>query len=212
MTCTLPRWSSVAAIAAASILCPVALAGTDTKEKKPPANEPLRQELLQMAHDDQQAILEVEADPGNAAIQSRWRGMPERNVARLKEVVAQYGWPGRSLVGQDGAHAAWLIAQHADTEPRFQRACLDQLRLAYEAGEATAMELSFLTDRVLTAEGKPQMYGTQGIGVSSPEDEARIDLNRAALGLEPWRTFIKKRQATHGAWLPETKPAAGARN
>jgi hypothetical protein len=50
------------------------------------------------------------------------------------------------------------------------------------------------------------MYGTQSIGVLSPEDEARVDLNRLALGLEPWRVFIEKRSRNHGPWLPEIKP------
>jgi hypothetical protein len=47
------------------------------------------------------------------------------NLAWLKETVAEVGWPGRSMVGEDGAHAAWLLAQHADRDPAFQRRCLD---------------------------------------------------------------------------------------
>ena len=38
------------------------------------------------------------------------------------------------------------------------------------------------------------MYGTQGAGVGSAADEARIDANRAAIGLPPWREAVKKRQ------------------
>jgi hypothetical protein len=37
-----------------------------------------------------------------------------RNLARLKEIVEQHGWPTISLVGVDGAAAAFLLAQHAD--------------------------------------------------------------------------------------------------
>jgi hypothetical protein len=46
------------------------------------------------------------------------------------------------------------------------------------------------------------MYGTQSVGVRSPEDEARVDANRFALGLPPWREFIAWRQEHHGPWLP----------
>jgi hypothetical protein len=49
------------------------------------------------------------------------------NLAWLKEVVAEVGWPGQSMVGEDGAHAAWLLAQHADQDPAFQRRCLELL-------------------------------------------------------------------------------------
>ena len=38
------------------------------------------------------------------------------NTTRLREIVSADGWPGRSLVGTDGAHAAWLLAQHADPD------------------------------------------------------------------------------------------------
>jgi hypothetical protein len=38
------------------------------------------------------------------------------------------------------------------------------------------------------------MYGTQGSGVTSPADEARVDANRAAIGLPPWRIAVAQRQ------------------
>jgi|HubBroStandDraft_3_1064219.scaffolds.fasta_scaffold71532_2 hypothetical protein len=48
---------------------------------------------------------------------------------------APRGWPGRTLVGEDGAQAAWLLAQHADHNPDLQRAFLDALRDAVARGE-----------------------------------------------------------------------------
>ena len=65
------------------------------------------------------------------------------------------------MVGGDGEHAAWLLAQHADSDPEFQRICLDLVTQAVACGEALPTELAYLTDRVLLAEGKPQEYGTQ---------------------------------------------------
>src|SRR5439155_1758694 len=69
-----------------------------------------------------------------------------------------------SLAGEDGAEAAWLLAQHADRDPAFQRRCLDLLAEAAARGEASWMHVAYLTDRVLLAEGKPQEYGTQATG------------------------------------------------
>ena len=43
------------------------------------------------------------------------------HTARLKAIVAAHGWPTVAQVGQDGADAAWLLAQHADKDPAFQR-------------------------------------------------------------------------------------------
>src|SRR5580693_5258766 len=113
----------------------------------------LRAELLRRVEKDQVARQALDAD-----------GMREadgENLPWLKGVVAAHGWPGVSLVGADGAHAAWLLAQHADADPAFQRRCLDLLATAVEAGEGSERELAYLTDRVLLHEGRPQVYGTQ---------------------------------------------------
>ena len=176
----------ILALCALALAAPL-LAGAPSTEAAP--KEPaLRKRLLLMVRDDQ-------TDPTPP-------GAGDRNATWIREIVAEHGWPGKTLVGEDGAHAAWLIVQHQDPDVAFQRRCLELMRLAFESGEVTARDLAFLTDRVLSNEGKPQMYGTQGIGVRSPEDEARVDAHRFALGLEPWREFIAWRREHHGAWLP----------
>jgi hypothetical protein len=83
------------------------------------------------------------------------------NLPWIRQVIAEHGWPGRSDVGDDGAQAAWLLVQHADADPAFQRGCLGLLTAAVGQGEARRSHLALLTDRVLVAEGQPQEYGTQ---------------------------------------------------
>ena len=160
-------------------------------------DEPLRATLLQMAKDDQEAIRVVTADPGRPLRDDERRldvEIHSRNDDLIRRIVREHGWPGRSLVGDDGASAAWLVVQHMDGDPAFQRSCLELMKGAFDAGEVRAHDLAYLTDRVLTHEGKKQMYGTQGIGVTSPEDEARVNRNRAAIGLPPWHDAVLKRQ------------------
>ncbi|HLK74660.1 MAG TPA: DUF6624 domain-containing protein [Streptosporangiaceae bacterium] len=119
------------------------------------------------------------------------------NLPWLQQVVAEHGWPGASMVGTDGAHAAWLLAQHADRDPAFQRECLGLLAAAVEAGEATRSELAYLTDRVLLAEGQPQEYGTQVTvrdGQHVPNnlrDPDTADQRRAAMDLTPLADYLK---------------------
>jgi len=144
-------------------------------------NEELRAELLRRVAVDQEARRTVDTEAMAAA--------DGENLPWLRQVVADAGWPGKSLVGDDGAHAAWLLAQHADRDPAFQRRCLDLLAAAVERGEATAVDQAYLTDRVLLAEGKPQEYGTQAIardGRFVPRDlrdPGRVDERRASVGL-----------------------------
>ena len=59
-------------------------------------------------------------------VRQEWQRVDRENQAWLKENVERHGWPGRSLVGVDGAHAAWLLAQHAEHE--FQRDCLRRMK------------------------------------------------------------------------------------
>jgi hypothetical protein len=170
------------------------LGGADSRETI--SSPTLRKVLLDMQREDQDSIHALMAsrpsDPGDAKIRQLGRKVHQRNSGLIRAIVTEYGWPGRSLVGKDGAHAAWLIVQHSDEDPAFQRRCLTLLEDAFHRGEADALEVAYLTDRVLVNEGKQQMYGTQGAGVTSRIEEARIDRNRSALGLEPWRSYVEK--------------------
>lgn len=75
-------------------------------------DEELRSELLRRVAADQEARHALDAGAMAAA--------DGENLPWLRQVISDVGWPGRSLVGGDGAHAAWLLAQHADSDPAFQ--------------------------------------------------------------------------------------------
>lgn len=154
-------------------------------------NPDLRAELLAMQDADQHRRCRA-MDASDDAATVAWDAVREadhRHTARLREIVAEHGWPGRSLVGDDGSHAAWLLAQHADDEPQFQRRCLELLAAAVASGDAAAVDWAYLADRVAVKQGLPQLHGTQfrqdgDRFVPSPMDDvARVEQRRAALGL-----------------------------
>ena len=152
-------------------------------------NEELRTELLARAERDQTARKSLPP----ALRDERWEQViapvDRANTARMREIVATCGWPGYALAGPDGAHAAWLLAQHAPAE--FQEECLPLLENAVCRDDAAPRDLAYLTDRVLMHRGEPQVYGTQYLiragqmtlwTVREPEG---LDQRRAALGLPP---------------------------
>jgi hypothetical protein len=163
-------------------------------------DEALRAELLSRRAEDQririQAMQTAGPDgilPGNVG--REWARIDESNTRWLTELTRQQGWPGRSQVGDDGAHAAWLLAQHADQDPDQQRRFLGLLREAVAAGEASAANLAYLEDRVRVHAGQSQLYGTQftrdehGLRPDPIEDPTRLDERRAAAGLGPFAEY-----------------------
>ena len=153
---------------------------------------------------DQAARAELGPRPSPEAIE-RLMAVDRENTAWLLDVLDRVGWPGVSLVGESGARAAWLLAQHA-SQTDFQRHCLTLLAAAVEAGEAEPSHLAYLTDRVRSVQGQAQVYGTQfwrGPGGTGPlvaqpiEDEEHLDGRRAAVGLGPFAEYEAEIRAQH---------------
>ncbi|MGH9213783.1 MAG: DUF6624 domain-containing protein [Acidimicrobiales bacterium] len=115
---------------------------------------------------------------------------------RLREIIDEHGWPTHDLVGEDGASAAWLIAQHSDFDVAFQQEALELLRDAVDAGQADPTELAYLEDRVAVNNGEPQRYGTQVTcveGHAEPDpldDPDQVDQLRSDVGLGPLAGYL----------------------
>jgi hypothetical protein len=153
----------------------------------------LREELLTMAAEDGAVRERLVAD---GALFDGYNPLMaivhRRNGDRLAEIVEGHGWPGRSLVGDDGADAAWLVVHHAIGDPALQRRCLPLLEAAAARGDVPAWHPATLLDSIRFQEGRPQVYGTvfhwDDHGVMAPsaiEDEAGVDMRRALVGLPP---------------------------
>ena len=166
---------------------------------KPPSNPALRAELLRLQADERTVRRElIEAGQLYGPhlpkdwYHPRMAAVHARNNARLRDLLAEHGWPGRSLSGDDGAEAAWFIAQHAVLDLDLQREALALLTAAAAAGEAQPAHMAMLTDRVCMAEGRPQVYGCVHVGNEQGElvpypiaDPEQVEARRAAVGLPP---------------------------
>ncbi|MEE8169278.1 MAG: DUF6624 domain-containing protein, partial [Phycisphaerae bacterium] len=152
----------------------------------------LRAELLKRMREDQR--IRTTPSPN----MREWRRIDADNTAFMKSVIEKHGWPCKSLVGADGAQAAFLLVQHAAADPDFQKTCLKLLTIAVKHKEASAAHMAYLTDRVLVMDGKPQRYGTQFHtvdGESKPlpiEDEPNVDARRNEVGLPPLEDYAKQ--------------------
>lgn len=177
------------------------------------ANPALREELLKMVAEDRairDALIKKGMEHPDKEILARMEAIDKANTARVRVIVEKYGWPNHKLVGKEGTDAAFLIIQHADYA--FQKQVLPLVKKAYQTKELTGQDYALLLDRVLVAEGKPQVYGTQAMPISEwknkepvlrpIQDEANVDKRRAKVGLMPladYRKFLKE------MYFPETK-------
>lgn len=131
-----------------------------------------------------------------------WERVDVENTRELKPILEYWGW---ITIGKFGAKAdgdAWLLVQHADRDPEFQKRVLEKLAALYPSGKTSASNYAYLYDRVAVAEKRPQRYGTQMHEVEGRmepfplEDPENVDARRKTVGLGTLEEY-KKRFGRH---------------
>lgn len=129
---------------------------------------------------------------------SRISEIDTENRLWLKYTLENIGWFRISIYGSSASHAAWLLVQHSDLDPTWQKEVLEVLKPLAAQGEASWRDVAYLEDRIAAAESKPQVYGTQGKcqgGTWSPfeiSDPGQVDERRIAIGLAPIDEYAKQ--------------------
>ena len=151
----------------------------------------LRRELLAMGVEDQAVREGLTPETfADTAFMFRMMRTDSSLSVRLREILASHGWPDANRLGNDAAHAAFLIVQHSPF-PELLREALPYVEADVRAGRLDAQDYAALVDRVREQRGELQLYGTQyelvdAVMVRSPvEDPAGLDRRRAELGLMP---------------------------
>ncbi len=85
------------------------------------------------------------------------------NLVRIEKIIAQYGYPGKTLVGTPANEAAYYVLQHSPKIKQY----FPIIESAARKGELPFTRFATMQDRLLMQEGKEQIYGTQGYGFAS---------------------------------------------
>ncbi|MBV8326062.1 DUF6624 domain-containing protein [Chryseobacterium sp.] len=91
------------------------------------------------------------------------------NMQKIEHIISQYGYPGKTLVGEPTNQAAWYVIQHSKNIGKY-------LPLIKEAGKKNEIPLiwvAMMEDRYLMYENKEQIYGTQGKGEMTKDKEGK---------------------------------------
>ena len=121
----------------------------------------------------------------------------DQNTVRLNEIIEQYGWPTRSMVGKDGTWMTWAIAQHSH-DINFQKKCLKLLENTLRTNEPEPVLFAELYDRICRNTNRKQRFGQaiieeNGIKKFYPiEKESEVDERRKVIGLEPLKVYANE--------------------
>jgi hypothetical protein len=168
-------------------------------------NKPLAALLDTIYNEDQLDRLNIDSIANQFGWQSKQMDSLSRkigyqdsvNLIKVKNIIDNYGWLGPDVVGEQGATTIFLVIQHADS--LTQVTYVPKMREAVKNGKAKPQHLALLEDRILTNQGKEQIYGSQlrrneqsGKFEFFPiQDEANVNKRRASVGLQPLEEYAK---------------------
>jgi len=119
------------------------------------------------------------------------------NLMVVDEIIRNYGWPGKSLVGEQASAGAFLVLQHSGDYQKMEK-YQPLLKEAAEKGELDWALYATYSDRINMYKNEKQTYGSQLIFNNTKkilelypvEDETNVDQRRAEVGLEPLREYL----------------------
>lgn len=122
------------------------------------------------------------------------------NMQKIENIIAQYGYPGKTLVGEPTNQAAWYVIQHSNKIGKY-------LPLIKEAGKKKEIPFTWVAmmeDRYLMNENKEQIYGTQGKGeMTKDKDGKQVFINFVWPVKDPKNVNKKRKEAGFDSTVEE---------
>ena len=177
-------------------------------EEKVEFNQVLTNELKKMVEIDQIAAYIPQGDYKKMT-DEQWNSFKDSvfttHEKRLKQIFDQYGFVGFDLAGKEGSQNFWLMVQHCDHNPDFQKRVLEKMKIEVDKGNAKPSNYGLLVDRVMLNTGKQQVYGTQvdynmQTGQAFPrnlKDSSKVNKRRKSIGLKPIEEYLNGMTEMH---------------
>jgi len=114
-------------------------------------------------------------------------------IRQVDSLIAQRGYPGKSLVGEYQKDVVFFVIQH-NPDDKY----LPLLTAAADKGDMSWSALALFIDRLKTGRGEPQVYGSQFGGQANGhytlqpiEDEPNVNVRRAKIGMVPLAEYLQ---------------------
>lgn len=171
-------------------------------------NQKLADELNKMAKIDQIAAY-IPQGEYTKMTEEEWNAFKDSvfttHQKRLKQIFDKHGFVGFDLAGTEGSENFWLMVQHSDKNPQFQKEVLAKMKIEVEKENANSSNYGLLVDRVAINTGNKQVYGTQvtynletGQAYSKNlKDSINVNKRRKSIGLEPIEKYLNEMTQMH---------------
>ena len=126
---------------------------------------------------------------------------------QIEAMFNKYGFLGFDKVDKDGSTHFWLLVQHCDKYPVFQKKVLQAMDKEVKKGNANPNNYAYLYDRVKVNAAEKQSFGTQvtnqteTTGRAIPKiglaDSANVDRMRKEYNLEPLKDYLNQMTTAH---------------
>ena len=132
------------------------------------------------------------------------------NFLTVQKILATYGYPTYTLVGQESSKRYFLLVQHSDFDLGFQQRALKMMRREVTNKNASGQQYAALADRIAINQGKAQVYGTQVLMSGNTKIKPciapdKLNNRRKSVGLEPIEDYLKKCNAVFYELNPQEK-------
>jgi hypothetical protein len=89
------------------------------------------------------------------------------NIVEVEKIIAEFGYPTKSHVGEPANKAVFYVIQHSNKINKY----LPLIREATKNGDISQTSLAMMEDRNLMEQGLEQIYGTQIKGQANKKGE-----------------------------------------
>jgi len=121
------------------------------------------------------------------------------NESRIKNILEEFGWPSKEMIGERCNWTICNVIQHSDNEVRIKY--LPMMRQAVKDKKLEPRFLVRAEDRIATEREDLQIYGgqmkyypeTKSFNLWPVFDPENIDKRRTAIGLDSIALFLKNR-------------------
>lgn len=127
---------------------------------------------LEEIYDIDQSIRSIDWDTisspeASIAFSMKVMALDSVNQTKVIPILEKHGWLPKSKVGDKAAKAIFYVVQHSNlaTIEKY----LPQMEELAKRGEASATDAAMMRDRLLSFQGKKQIYGTQAVNFLRPE-------------------------------------------